>query len=63
VIEIGWVGDTTPGSAYGTPPDGGRALFANVRDELRAPDLTIANLEGTYSSGGPSKCDGVDSSL
>jgi hypothetical protein len=63
VIEIGWVGDTTPGSVYGTPPDGGRALFANVRDELRAPDLMIANLEGTYSTGGPSKCDGVDSSL
>jgi len=62
VIEIGWVGDTTPGSMYGDPPDGGRALFAQVRDELRAPDLMIANLEGTYSDGGPSKCDGSDSS-
>ena len=27
VIEIGWVGDTTPGSKYGLPPNGGRALF------------------------------------
>ncbi|HET6474900.1 MAG TPA: CapA family protein [Thermoleophilia bacterium] len=62
VIEIGWVGDTTPGSMYGDPPDGGRALFAQVRDELRAPDLMIANLEGTYSEGGPSKCAGSDSS-
>ncbi len=61
VIEIGWVGDTTPGSSYGNPPDEGRALFAKVRDELRAPDLMIANLEGTYSDPGPSKCDGKDS--
>lgn len=63
VIEIGWVGDTTPGSKYGNPPDAGRALFAQVRDELRAPDLMIANLEGTYSNGGASKCDGSDSGL
>ncbi len=62
VITIGWVGDTTPGSRYGDPPDGGRALFAQVRDELRAPDLMLANLEGTYSDGGASKCDGSDSS-
>lgn len=63
VIEIGWVGDTTPGSMYGNPPDAGRALFAQVRDQLRAPDLMIANLEGTYSTGGTSKCAGSDSSL
>ena len=63
VIEVGWVGDTTPGSKYGNPPDSGRALFAQVRDELSAPDLMIANLEGTYSNPGPSKCDGSDSSL
>jgi hypothetical protein len=61
VIEIGWVGDTTPGSKYGLPPDDGRALFAAVRGELRAPDLMIANLEGTYSTAGPSKCDEDDS--
>jgi hypothetical protein len=63
VIEIGWVGDTTPGSRYGLPPSSGRALFGAVRKQLQAPDLMIANLEGTYSSGGPSKCDGVDSNL
>jgi hypothetical protein len=62
LIEVGWVGDTTPGSRYGMPPDRGRALFARVRDRLRAPDLMIANLEGTYSEGGRSKCDGEDSS-
>ncbi len=62
VIEIGWVGDTTPGSKYGMPPDSGRALFASVREALRRPDLMIANLEGTYSTGGPSKCDGLSSS-
>jgi hypothetical protein len=61
VIQIGWVGDTTPGSQYGMPPDGGRALFVALRPELRAPDLMIANLEGTYSTGGPSKCDGQSS--
>jgi len=48
---------------YGTPPDNGRALFAHVRDQLRKPDLMIANLEGTYSSGGTSKCDGSDSTV
>ena len=63
VIEIGWVGDTTPGSKYGLPPDSGRALFASTKDQLRRPDLMIANLEGTYSTAGPSKCDGQDSSL
>lgn len=60
VIEIGWVGDTTPGSMYGLPPDRGRALFASMRDKLSAPDLMIANLEGTFSEGGASKC-GADS--
>jgi hypothetical protein len=61
VIEIGWVGDTTPGSKYGLPPNDGRALFAHLRDQLRAPDLMIANLEGTYSTGGPSKPGGANS--
>jgi hypothetical protein len=52
------VGDTTPGSMYGLAPDGGRALFGRLPALLRAPDLTIANLEGTYSTPGPSKCSG-----
>ena len=59
VITVGWVGDTTPGSLYGTPPDGGRALFGAMRPLLSRPDLMIANLEGTYSTAGPSKCSGA----
>jgi hypothetical protein len=60
-ITIGWVGDTTPGSKYGEPPNGGRALFGSMRALLSKPDLMIANLEGTYSTPGPSKCDGSTS--
>ena len=59
VITVGWVGDTTPGSMYGMPPDGGRALFGSLRPLLSKPDLMIANLEGTYSTAGPSKCSGA----
>lgn len=62
VIEIGWAGDTTPGSRYGLPPNEGRALFAALRPYLRKPDLMIINLEGTYSSGGVSKCGDLDAS-
>jgi len=55
-VNIGWVGDITPGSQYGLPANGGASLFANVRGTLRAPDLMAGNLEGTLSSGGASKC-------
>ena len=41
------------------PPDGGRALFGSLRPLLSEPDLMIANLEGTYSTAGPSKCSGA----
>jgi hypothetical protein len=63
VIQIGWAGDTTPGSMYGDPPDNGRALFAHVRGKMKAPDLMMLNLEGTYSTGGASKCSGSESSV
>jgi hypothetical protein len=59
VITVGWAGDTTPGSMYGMPPNGGRALFGSMRPLLSKPDLMIANLEGTYSTTGPSKCTGT----
>jgi Bacterial capsule synthesis protein PGA_cap len=62
-ITIGWVGDTTPGSMYGTPPSGGRALFGALRPLLGKPDLMITNLEGTYSTPGPSKCAGSSSNV
>jgi hypothetical protein len=55
VVTIGWVGDTTPGSRYGMPPQGGRALFARVRPQLEAPDIMVGNLEGTFGNGGRSK--------
>jgi hypothetical protein len=55
-LTIGWVGDITPGSRYGLPAAGGRALFAAVRRTLREPDLMAGNLEGTLSVGGASKC-------
>jgi hypothetical protein len=55
VVTIGWVGDTTPGSRYGMPPQGGRALFSKVRAQLEAPDIMVGNLEGTFGSGGKSK--------
>jgi poly-gamma-glutamate capsule biosynthesis protein CapA/YwtB (metallophosphatase superfamily) len=61
VVEIGWVGDTTPGSKYGSPPRHGRALFEHVRDRLQAPDLMVGNLEGTFGNGGKSKSDGGSS--
>lgn len=63
IIEIGWVGDLTPGSKYGNPPEDGRALFEYTREYLTEPDIMMANLEGTFGTGGPSKCDGRDSSV
>src|SRR4051794_7870293 len=58
-LTIGWVGDVTPGSQYGLPAGDGRALFARVGRALREPDLMLANLEGTLSVGGASKCGGA----
>ena len=55
VVEIGWVGDTTPGSKYGSPPKNGRALFEKVRAQLLGPDLMVGNLEGTFGVGGKAK--------
>jgi hypothetical protein len=55
VVTIGWVGDTTPGSRYGMPPQDGRALFSKVRSRLRVPDIMVGNLEGTFGTGGKSK--------
>ncbi len=55
-VVIGWVGDITPGSKYGNPPDNGRALFASTRKYTTKPDLMVGNLEGTFGVGGRSKC-------
>lgn len=57
-VTIAWVGDITPGSAMGVPPGDGRVQFTHVRRFLRSADLAFGNLEGTYSTGGASKCGG-----
>jgi hypothetical protein len=58
VLAFQWVGDLTPGSKYGVPGGGGRSQLAPARALLSDADLTEANLEGTYSRGGTSKCGG-----
>ena len=55
-LDVGWVGDVTPGSQYGTLPGDGGQLFAGVRSQLRAPQLMIGNLEGTIGQAGTPKC-------
>lgn len=55
-ISIAWAGDITPGSSFGVPSAGGRAQFAAVRAQISRADLAIGNLEGTFSTGGGSKC-------
>jgi hypothetical protein len=59
-VRIAWVGDTMLGHAGAAPvPEGGAVLFARVRDQLRAPDLTFGNLEGVLATDGASKCGSV----
>ena len=60
ILTFQWVGDLTPGSKYGVPGNAGRAQLAPARSLLSDADVTFANLEGTYSRGGASKC-GKDS--
>jgi hypothetical protein len=57
-FTLAWGGDVTPGSSYGNPPDAARGLLAAVAAPLRAADVGAVNLEGTFGSGGPSKCGG-----
>lgn len=55
-IEVTAVGDLMMGtSQYGLPSDGGASLFESVKPLLHG-DVVIANLEGTLSTGGASKC-------
>jgi hypothetical protein len=60
-LTVNWVGDTVLGSRYGLPADGASGVFGGVRGTLRRADLTIGNLEGTFSVGGASKCAKPDS--
>ena len=58
LISLVWGGDVTLGSKYGHPPQRGWPELAPVARELRAADVAAVNLEGTFGSGGPSKCAG-----
>jgi hypothetical protein len=55
-VRIAWVGDTMFGTSATNPPRDGEALFARVRGDLRAPDVTFGNLEGVLATGGAGKC-------
>lgn len=55
-FTVGWAGDITPGSRYGTVAGSGRSLLADVRGVVREADLSLGNLEGTLGVGGTGKC-------
>jgi poly-gamma-glutamate capsule biosynthesis protein CapA/YwtB (metallophosphatase superfamily) len=55
------VGDVMMGSTPSLPPDGGSTYFSAVAPSIRA-DVALANLEGTLSTGGSSKCGGGSTS-
>jgi Bacterial capsule synthesis protein PGA_cap len=56
---IVWGGDLTLGSSYGRPPDRGWPQLAGVAGVLRHADVAAVNLEGTFGTGGASKCGGA----
>ena len=58
LISLAWVGDMTPGSRYGYPPDHARGVFRSVHKVLAGVDVATGNLEGTFGHGGASKCGG-----
>jgi poly-gamma-glutamate capsule biosynthesis protein CapA/YwtB (metallophosphatase superfamily) len=60
-VSLVWGGDVTLGSRYGLPPDRGWPQLAAVAPVLRGSDLAAVNYEGTFGSGGASKCGGSDS--
>jgi hypothetical protein len=57
-LTIAWGGDTTLGSSFGVPADRGFAALRGVSRLLRAADLSAVNSEGTFGTGGTSKCPG-----
>ena len=60
-LTIAWGGDTTLGSSHGLAPDHGYSELRAITPWLQAADLTAVNSEGTYATGGSSKCGGGDS--
>jgi hypothetical protein len=57
-VSLVWGGDTTLGSSYGLPPDRGWPQLERVASVLRAADVAAVNYEGTFATGGASKCGG-----
>jgi len=57
-LTITWGGDLVLGSSYGLPPERGWPQLAPVAGVLRAADVAAVNYEGTFGSGGASKCGG-----
>ncbi|HEX4691761.1 MAG TPA: CapA family protein [Solirubrobacteraceae bacterium] len=57
-VSIVWGGDVTLGSSYGRPPNRGRPQLASLTGALRRADVAAVNYEGTFGSGGRSKCAG-----
>jgi hypothetical protein len=55
VISFSAVGDVMMGSMPRLPPNGGATYFSAVAPSIKA-DVALANLEGTLSTGGYSKC-------
>lgn len=55
-VTIAWGGDTTLGSSFGLPPRDGFAVLADVAPVLGAADISAVNSEGTFATGGSSKC-------
>jgi hypothetical protein len=55
-VTIAWGGDTTLGSSFGLPPQDGYAVLRDVAPLLGAADISAVNSEGTYATGGTSKC-------
>ena len=58
-LTLQWVGDIALSTQRGLPPGALAQALAPVRDQLRSSDLTVGNLEGTLSTGGPSKCGSI----
>lgn len=57
-VTLEWVGDMALSTQRGLPPGGLYEALRPVSGILHGADVTLGNLEGTLSVGGPSKCGG-----
>ena len=55
-VTLEWVGDMAMSTQRGLPPGGLYAALRPMSGILHAADVTLGNVEGTLSLGGPSKC-------